>query len=118
MKKILILIVGIALYLHFYPQPELNDWYEGKKAEFLDTLAKATKARFKSSVDGLYDELKTEFEDFSPVEFQNLKTITSSVDQVTEFYEKNCTENIHSKFFHEGNAERVCYRLSKVIENI
>ena len=73
MKKILILIVGIALYLHFYPQPEINTWYESKKAEFLDVIAKSTKVTFKANLDEVYEELITEFKSFSNPRNRKLK---------------------------------------------
>ncbi|MGJ8692844.1 MAG: hypothetical protein ACSHW0_10220 [Thalassotalea sp.] len=118
MKKILILIVGIALYLHFYPNTELNNWYEDKKAEFLDTMAKSTKVTFKSNLDGIYDELKNEFIGFSDTELKNLKTITGSVDSITKFYQKSCQGTERTNLFHPDNADKVCRKLSAVISKI
>ncbi|WP_448250014.1 hypothetical protein [Thalassotalea agariperforans] len=118
MKKILILIVGIALYLHFYPNPEINKWYEEKKAEFLDTMAKSTKVTFKSNLDGVYEELKAEFIGFSPEELQNLKVITSSLESITEFYQQSCTGTKQSKLFHPDNADKVCAKISTLISKM
>ena len=61
MKKILILIVGIALYLHFYPNPDATKWYEDKKSAFLNTLSKSMKVTFTTDLNELYKELKNEF---------------------------------------------------------
>ena len=118
MKKILILIVGIALYLHFYPQPELSNWYESKKAEFLDSMAKSTKVTFKSNLDGVYDELKKEFIGFSKQELENLKVITSSLESITEFYQTSCTGGKETKLFHPDNTSKVCNKISALISKI
>lgn len=118
MKKILILIVAIALYLHFYPQPELNAWYEEKKAEFLDELSKSTKVTFKSNLDGVYEELKEEFIGFSEIELKNLKTITSSLDSLTEYYDNNCHGSEQNKLFHPDNADKVCAKVAKFIADL
>ena len=42
MKNLLILIVAAALFLHFYPQPELEDWFSEKKVTAIAIFAKAT----------------------------------------------------------------------------
>lgn len=118
MKKILILIVGIALYLHFYPHPEINKWYEAKKAEFLDTMAKSTKVTFKSNLDGVYEELKDEFIGFSPEELENLKVITGSLESITEFYRNSCAGTKQSKLFHPDNTDKVCAKISVLISKL
>ena len=118
MKKILILIVAIALYLHFYPNPEINKWYEGKKAEFLDTMAKSTKVTFKSNLDELYNQLKKDSKGFSAIELENLRTITGSLDSLNDFYQNNCSENSKSSLFHPDNISKVCKKLSTAISQI
>ena len=44
MKNILILIVAAAVFLHFYPQPEVTKFYEDKKNMLLDSFAEFTKS--------------------------------------------------------------------------
>jgi hypothetical protein len=39
MKNLLILIVSAALFLHFYPQPEVTKFYDEQKNSLLDGFA-------------------------------------------------------------------------------
>lgn len=119
MKKILILIVALALYLHFFPQPELNAWYEAKKEEFLTELSQSTKVTFRTNLDGIYNDLKKEFISFSEKELANLKTITSSVDTLNEFYQENCQGPQPKRLlFQPDNNDRVCRKISEVIAKL
>lgn len=115
MKKILILIVGISLYFHFYPNSEGVQWYENQKEAFLTMLSKSMKVTSKTNLSGLYDELEKKFNSFSEIELQNLKVITNTSDDLTRFYEDNCVGGKTTKLFHPDNADKVCRKIASYV---
>lgn len=115
MKKILILIVGIALYLHFYPQPELIQLYEDKKSELLTQLESSTKVTFKVNLADTYRLWEKELSGFSKQELSNLKEVLTSFDSVTNFYDENCHGNVTIKLFYADNHDKVCNKLAVIL---
>ena len=115
MKKILILIVGIALYLHFYPQPELIQLYEDKKSELLSRLENSTKVTFKVNLADTYKKWEKELNGLSKQELSNLKEVLTSFDSVMNFYDENCHGNITAKLFYSDNHDKICNRLATII---
>ena len=118
MKKILILIVSIAIYLHFYPQPELIQYYEDKKAEFLKELSQSTKVTFKKDLSFMYQDITQGNIGFSGAELENLKSITSSLDNLTAFYKENCQASSVQKLFHPDNIDKVCSKAQSFISTL
>lgn len=119
MKKILILIVGIAIYLHFYPQEELTQYYEDKKAELMTKLSQSTKVSFTTNLHNIYEELKAEYIGFSSAELAEIKAVTRSVDHLTEFHQKVCLQGQASNTpFHPDNLDKVCQKITQFINTM
>ena len=56
-EKYIILIVAAALFLHFYPQPELEAWFEEQKTEVLKVFSDATDTKVRLKSDKIYQDL-------------------------------------------------------------
>ena len=54
MKNLLILIVAVALFLHFYPQPELDDWFAQQKETILTSFSEATDTQVSLKSDKIF----------------------------------------------------------------
>ncbi len=108
MKNLLILIVIIALFLHFYPQPEVTKFYDEKKSALLEGFAKFSDTKVRLKADKIYLDLKPQFTSFSKKEVKALKEITSSRENVKSFYAVYCLEKKRSATFHITNQTKVC----------
>lgn len=115
MKKILILIVVIALFLHFNPQPEVNEFIEEQKAEFLDTMAEfsGTKVRMKAST--ILKNMESELSTFSPKEMTKLREITLTRDSVKNYYKNHCQAGQTDPEFHTVNFRKVCKHVDEFV---
>lgn len=112
MKKLLILIVFAAVFLHFYPQPELTEWYEEQKARVLTTFSDATDTRVRLKASKIYEDLEPKLNAFRPSEIERLKEITSSRKNVKAYFGEYCSNKRDVKF-HATNQELICRTIGK-----
>ena len=108
MKKLLILIVAAALFLHFYPQPLLTNWFEDKKADVMETVADFSDTKVRLKADKIFSDLQSQFSTFSPEEVNYLKEITASKKTVSRFYADFCQGKKRDIVFHPKNKIKVC----------
>ena len=109
MKNLLILIVAIALFLHFYPQPELQDWFEEQKAMVLAEFSEATDTKVRLSPGKIYKDLEQKFAQFNEEERIFVKALTESRASVKDFYQQYCgSKAISSPKLHHNNQKVVC----------
>ena len=113
MKILLILIVATALFLHFYPQPEVDDWFEEQKTVVLDAFSESTDTQVRLKSDKIYSDLKNQLIHFSNDEKDFLKEITSDRESVKTFFVDFCEGNKQSPNFHRENQEKVCRKISE-----
>lgn len=117
MKKILILIVVIALFLHFNPQPEVNKFIEQQKTSFLDTMAEfsGTKVRMKSST--ILTNMEDQLTSFSSEELHKLKEITLTRASVRDYFNSSCQPGQSDPTFHSINHSKVCQQISNFLSS-
>jgi hypothetical protein len=108
MKNLLILIVSIALFLHFYPQPEVEKQLIQLKETALTIFADATDTSVRLKSDKILMDLQSELDRFSTDEVERLKEITATHKTVTAFYYKHCQEKTSPTIFHGTNLAKVC----------
>lgn len=108
MKNLLILIVAIAIFLHFYPQPELNTWAEKQKNNVLEQFSNATDTKVKLSAGKVYRDIKQEFENFSDEEEKFIDELTSSRESIKAFYVQHCEQVKRAARLHQDNQAFVC----------
>ena len=113
MKKLLILIVSIALFLHFYPQPELEEQLDQLKESALTSFSDVTDTSVRLKSDKIMTDLQSELSRFSSDEVNYLKEITATHKTVETFYKMNCGEKASSTIFHRTNLTKVCKAISK-----
>ena len=108
MKNLLILIVAGALFLHFYPQPKLEAWYQEQKALVMDIFSKGTDTKVRLKAEKIYEDLQPEFVHFSPDELTYLQQITAKRDAIKSFYEDYCQNRQDNPKLHPSNQSKVC----------
>lgn len=113
MKNILILIVAAAVFLHFYPQPEVTKFYNETKETLLDGFSEFSDTSVRLKADKVFIDLKPQLKKFSSEEVDFLKEITSSRSNVNDFYQEYCKAKKRSAIFHQVNQTKVCSAISK-----
>ena len=108
MKLLLILIVTIALFLHFYPQPEVTKFYEEQKQMLKDGFEKFGDTKVRLKADKIFSDLKPKLTQFSVEEVKYLKEITLSKESVKSFFSQFCINQERSIIFHSDNQMTVC----------
>ena len=113
MKNLLILIIAAALFLHFYPQPEVTKFYDDQKSRLLDGFEEFSDTKVRLKADKIYSDLTPKLEKFSSDEIKYLKEITSSRDNVKGFFEEYCKDKKRSVIFRSSNQVEVCKTISQ-----
>jgi hypothetical protein len=113
MKNILILIVAVAVFLHFYPQPEVTKFYNETKESLLDGFSEFSDTSVRLKADKIFIDLEPQFDSFSSDEVASLKEITSSRDNVMSFYQEYCKGDKRSAIFHPTNKAKICKTISQ-----
>ena len=113
MKNLLILIVAIALYLHFYPNAEVTKFYTEKKALLLEGFATFSDTKVRLRSEKIYTDMQPHFESFSEEEIERLKDITSSRDKVKEFYFAICQTEQRDFMLNSNNEAKTCSTIAR-----
>lgn len=108
MKHLLILIVAAALYLHFYPNEEVTQFYNEQKQALLEGFTEFSDTKVRLKADKIYQDLEGDLGSFSEREVERLKVITSSRVVVKEYYFTICKTEQRDIVFHIKNQEKVC----------
>lgn len=112
MKNLLILIVAIAIYLHFYPQPKLESWFEEQKTMVLSEFSNATDTKVRLNPDKIYKDVKPSFGQFNENEQLFVKEVTSSRESVKTFFKKHCKDKRPTPKLHQKNQQLLCSKIT------
>ena len=115
MKHLLILIAAAALYLHFYPNKEVTDFYNEQKQVLLDGFSEFSDTKVRLKADKIYLDLESELDSFSEREVERLKEISSSRANVKGFYLDICKTKTRDIDFHIINEKKVCSTINKYV---
>ena len=113
MKHLLILIVAASLYLHFYPNEKVTTFYNKQKQALLDNFSDFSDTKVRLKADKIYLDLENNLESFSEKEVERLKEITSSRENVKEFYVTICQADKRDVDFHIINQKKVCSTINR-----
>jgi hypothetical protein len=108
MKNLLILIVSIATFLHFYPQPKLEEWVMDKSTTLRATFSELTDTKVKLSSKKVYQDIKPHFGQFNQNEQRFITEMTESRKTVTAFFTTHCKGKRPSPKLHQKNQLLVC----------
>jgi hypothetical protein len=113
MKNLLILIVFAAVYLHFFPEPELDAWIAEKKEAAISGFNNATDTNVKLNPRKIYQDLQAQFENFSDEEIDYIGELTTKSSTVVSYYFENCEPYKQDFKFQSKNQRKVCKTISK-----
>ena len=108
MKQLLILIVAAAVYFHFYPNEELNNWLSEQKQTALSIFAEGTDTQVRLSSDRVYKDIARDFDKFTKQEQAYITEVTASRESIISFYEKHCVGKKRTAKLHRDNLAKVC----------
>ncbi len=109
MKNLLILIVAIAVFLHFYPQPEVEQFYQEQKESLLTAFSEATDTGVSLNLNKVTQDIEAQFASFRKSEKKHAATITASKKSVKAYYSTHCIgKEIRDKKLHVDNQQKVC----------
>ena len=113
MKNLLFLLAAAAIYLHFYPNEKVTNFYNEKKLFLVSKFNEvgSTKIHLKSSK--IYDDLEGQLANFSDNEVARLRGISSSRNNVEEFYLTYCKTDQRDIVFRLANEKKVCAVINK-----
>ena len=115
MKKLLILIVAFALFLHFYPQPELEEWYGKKKDSALEGFSDVFDTQARISPNRILIDLRHDMKYFTPKERAKLEDIATSGRSIKDFYDESCIAKKRQFVFRPDTLRKVCKTISNYI---
>lgn len=113
MKNLLFLLAAAAIYLHFYPNEEVTQFYNDKKLFLTSKFNEVGNTKIRLKASKVYEDLEGDLERFSDNEVDRLKSISSSRTNVKEFYLTICKTEKRDVVFHINNEKKVCAVISK-----
>lgn len=109
MKKLLILIVAAALYLHFYPNEKLNNWALEQKQFVLSHFSDATDTKVRLNPNKIFQDLSRDFAQFNSKEKAYVAEITANRTTLKNFYQQHCLNKKQTPKLHRDNLAKVCH---------
>ncbi|WNC72478.1 hypothetical protein RGQ13_00455 [Thalassotalea psychrophila] len=91
-KNLIIIIVAAAVYLHFYPNEELNEWYSATIEEAQESFSEIADTKAKVAPSKLISVLHQDFKKFSKGEVAYVKKIAETRDSLKAFHKEYCVE--------------------------
>ena len=91
-KNLIIIIVAAAVYLHFYPNEELNEWYSATKLEAQESFSEIADTKARVAPSKLISVLQQDFKKFSKNEVTYVKKIAETRDSLKAFHKEFCVE--------------------------
>ena len=113
MKKLLILIVAAAVFLHFYPQPKLEKWAKEQKDYLVEMFSSATDTKVRLSAKKVRSDIEQRFNQFTDDEKAYTLEITEDSKSIVSFYREKCSKADKSVKLRPANKKFVCEVISK-----
>ncbi|OUS23897.1 hypothetical protein A9Q98_14275 [Thalassotalea sp. 42_200_T64] len=108
MKNILIIIVAIAVYLHYYPNEQVNEWYDTYIGQAKQSLSEVTDTKVKVAPSKLLTVLQRDFEQYTKSEVAYIEAIASSRKSVRSFHQKYCGEFKGNTRLRHEHVKKAC----------
>lgn len=114
MKNLLILIVAIAVFLHFYPQPEVENFYNEQKESLMTIFSEATETSAGLNLQTVTKDIEAQFPSFRKSERKHALSIPESKKTVKTYYYTHCVDSPkRDKKLHVDNQVKICRVLKR-----
>jgi hypothetical protein len=113
MKNLLILIVAVAVFLHFYPQPEVTQFYETTIADLQEGFSDFSDTSVRLDTAKVRADLEPKLKSFTKKEVKQLDILIDDRKKLRTFYYDFCKENKRSHRFQAQNQKDLCRTISK-----
>ena len=108
MKHLLILIVAAAVFLHFYPQPEVTEFYETTIADLQEGFSEFSDTKVRLNTAKIRSDLEPNLKSFSKKETKQLDILLADRKKLRVFYYDFCKETKRSRHFQADNQADLC----------
>ena len=108
MKYLLIVIVAVAVYLHFYPNEQLNEWYETNKENAQESFSEIADTKARVAPSKLISALQSDFKKFSKGEVAYVKEVAETRQSLKTFYKEYCVEIKDNPRLRREYLKKVC----------
>lgn len=108
MKKLLILIVAIAVYLHFYPNEQINEWASTQKNMVTDKFSEISDTKARVAPSKLLSVLHQDMKKFTKTEVAYVNEIVKNRDSLTQFYNDYCVIPKDNRRLRRAYQSKVC----------
>ncbi|TRX58010.1 hypothetical protein [Thalassomonas sp. M1454] len=112
-KKILVIIVAAAVYLHFYPNEELTNWFNSSKEEAQTKFADISDTKAKVAPSKLISVLQRDFKNFTKFEVAYVKELAESRENLREFHKTYCETEQGNERLRREHVKKVCSTLEQ-----
>lgn len=112
-KNILIIIVAIAVYLHFYPNEALTNWYNTTKESATTQFADIADTKARVAPSKLINVLQQDFKKFSKHEVAYVKELAQSRESLRAFHKDYCETGKDNRRLRRDYQLIVCAKLEQ-----
>ncbi|QBY04276.1 hypothetical protein E2K93_07685 [Thalassotalea sp. HSM 43] len=107
-KKILVIIVAAAVYLHFYPNAELTAWYNEQIGSAKQNFSEIADTKARVAPSKILTVLQPEFKKYSKREVAYVESIAASRDDLRLFYDEYCPNLKTNTRLRRAYLQQVC----------
>lgn len=115
MKNILLLIIAVSVYFHFFPNEKVTSFFDEQQSSFLAMFSKFGDTKVRLKPQKIYQDMANKLEHFSDEEVKHFKEITSSRENVKSFYSTICKTKKRDIIFHYKNEQKVCDTIGRYV---
>lgn len=108
MKNLLVIIVAIAVYLHFYPNEQLNEWLSTQKNAVTDKFSEISDTKARVAPSKLLSVLSQDMKKFTKAEVAYVEEIVENRDSLKVFYADYCVTPKDNNRLRRAYQSKVC----------
>lgn len=113
MKKLIVLVVGLGLFIHFYPDSPVSEWFYDQKEAITDKVDSISGTDIQFNFRNALNELTKNMPEFNANERAYVESITRTKEEVADFFQKYCEEESFNAQLKAENLQVVCNYLDK-----
>lgn len=112
-KNLLIIIIAAAVYLHFYPNEEFNEWLDVQKENADEFIADTFDTKARMSPQKLLSGMENEIKQFTQNETSYFESIIESRSELKDFYNEYCGTTKRNPNLRDKQVDTVCEKINK-----
>ncbi len=112
-KNLLIIVVAAAVYLHFYPNEDVNKWVAEQKENADELFNETFDTKARVSPKKLLSAMQKDMQKFTKAEVAYLETLVESRSDLKEFNKTYCGTTKRNPQMRDIQVDQVCEKISQ-----